>query len=191
MKLGFKIGFFHLLMAQQLQQYEFSSCTNWFFFGGGEGGGGVLLWPPILTCTGRVLDLSTDPRGTWGDLLRSVPFIMGGHLNMDFFQVVFAQVFDTNPKSICLMMIHKHSGRAPRPFQHLLLAMSALEMSGHDTKRLSWFFWSKSFQILCVKYINKTYYNAYFYFSDYCAASKSGKMGTVRPCQNHVWTSRN
>ena len=126
-----------------------------------------------------------------GDLLRSVPFIMGGHLNMDFFQVVFAQVFDTNPKSICLMMIHKHSGRAPRPFQHLLLAMSALEMSGHDTKRLSWFFWSKSFQILCVKYINKTYYNAYFYFSDYCAASKSGKMGTVRPCQNHVWTSRN
>ena len=33
----------------------------------------------------------------WGDLLRSVPFIMGGHLNMDFFQVVFAQVFDTNP----------------------------------------------------------------------------------------------
>ena len=75
-----------------------------------------------------------------GDLLRSVPFIMGGHLNMDFFQVVFAQVFDTNPKSICLMMIHKHSGRAPRPFQHLLLAMSALEMSGHDTKRLSWFF---------------------------------------------------
>ena len=76
----------------------------------------------------------------WGDLLRSVPFIMGGHLNMDFFQVVFAQVFDTNPKSICLMMIHKHSGRAPRPFQHLLLAMSALEMSGHDTKRLSWFF---------------------------------------------------
>ena len=128
---------------------------------------------------------------TRGDLLRSVPFIMGGHLNMDFFQVVFAQVFDTNPKSICLMMIHKHSGRAPRPFQHLLLAMSALEMSGHDTKRLSWFFWSKSFQILCVKYINKTYYNAYFYFSDYCAASKSGKMGTVRPCQNHVWTSRN
>jgi len=128
---------------------------------------------------------------TGGDLLRSVPFIMGGHLNMDFFQVVFAQVFDTNPKSICLMMIHKHSGRAPRPFQHLLLAMSALEMSGHDTKRLSWFFWSKSFQILCVKYINKTYYNAYFYFSDYCAASKSGKMGTVRPCQNHVWTSRN
>ena len=128
-----------------------------------------------------------------GDLLRSVPFIMGGHLNMDFFQVVFAQVFDTNPKSICLMMIHKHSGRAPRPFQHLLLAMSALEMSGHDTKRLSWFFWSKSFQneILCVKYINKTYYNAYFYFSDYCAASKSGKMGTVHPCQNHVWTSRN
>ena len=81
--------------------------------------------------------------GWWvmrGDLLRSVPFIMGGHLNMDFFQVVFAQVFDTNPKSICLMMIHKHSGRAPRPFQHLLLAMSALEMSGHDTKRLSWFF---------------------------------------------------
>ena len=80
------------------------------------------------------------PRHWGGDLLRSVPFIMGGHLNMDFFQVVFAQVFDTNPKSICLMMIHKHSGRAPRPFQHLLLAMSALEMSGHDTKRLSWFF---------------------------------------------------
>ena len=90
---------------------------------------------------GRQVGGGQDPgRHRGGDLLRSVPFIMGGHLNMDFFQVVFAQVFDTNPKSICLMMIHKHSGRAPRPFQHLLLAMSALEMSGHDTKRLSWFF---------------------------------------------------
>ena len=68
----------------------------------------------------------------WGDLLRSVPLIMCGHLKMDFFQASTASSFDTNPLSTCPMMIVKYSGQAPRPFPHPFHGMSAHEMSGHD-----------------------------------------------------------
>ena len=67
-----------------------------------------------------------------GDLLRSVPLIMCGHLKMDFFQASTALSFDTNPLSTCPMMIVKYSGQAPRPFPHPFHGMSAHEMSGHD-----------------------------------------------------------
>ena len=67
-----------------------------------------------------------------GDLLRSVPLIMCGHLKMDFFQASTASSFDTNPLSTCPMMIVKYSGQAPRPFPHPFHGMSAHEMSGHD-----------------------------------------------------------
>ena len=69
-----------------------------------------------------------------GDLSRSVPFIMCGHPNMYFFQALVVSIFNTNPISICLMMIFKHSGQAPRRFPHLIHGMSHFEMSGHDTK---------------------------------------------------------
>ena len=68
----------------------------------------------------------------WGDLLRSVPLIMCGHLKMDFFQASTASSFDTNPLSTCPMMIVKYSGQAPRSFPHPFHGMSAHEMSGHD-----------------------------------------------------------
>ena len=69
---------------------------------------------------------------TRGDLLRSVPLIMCGHLKMDFFQTSTASSFDTNPLSTCPMMIVKYSGQAPTPFPHPFHGMSAHEMSGHD-----------------------------------------------------------
>ena len=70
--------------------------------------------------------------GIRGDLLRSVPLIMCGHLKMDFFQASTASRFDTNPLSTCPMMIVKYSGQAPRHFPHPFHGMSAHEMSGHD-----------------------------------------------------------
>ena len=71
----------------------------------------------------------------WGDLLRSVPFIMQGHLNNDFSQTSAALILTRNPKSTCLMMIPSHSGQAPKSFLHLLHDMSHHEMSPHDTKQ--------------------------------------------------------
>ena len=67
-----------------------------------------------------------------GDLLRSVPLIMCGHLKMDFFQASIASSFDANPSTTCPMMIVKYSGQAPRPFPHPFHGMSDHEMSGHD-----------------------------------------------------------
>jgi len=69
----------------------------------------------------------------WGDLLRSVPFIMWGHLNIEFFQTSAALIFTRNPKSTCLMMIFGHSGQAPKPFLHLL---THYEMSPHDNNKI-------------------------------------------------------
>ena len=68
-----------------------------------------------------------------GDLLRSVPFIMWGHLNIEFFQTSAALIFTRNPKSTCLMMIFGHSGQAPKPFLHLL---THYEMSPHDNNKI-------------------------------------------------------
>ena len=70
-----------------------------------------------------------------GDLLRSVPFIMWGHLNIEFFQTSAVLILTRNPKSTCLMMILSHSGQAPKSFLHLLHDMSHHEMSPHDTKQ--------------------------------------------------------
>ena len=69
-----------------------------------------------------------------GDLSRSVPFIMCGHPNMDFFQALVVSIFNTNPRSICLLMIFEDSGQAPSISPHLIHGMSHFEMSGHDTK---------------------------------------------------------
>ena len=43
-----------------------------------------------------------------GDLLRSVLFIMGGHLNMDFVQTLVASIFNTNPISIWVTFPRLH-----------------------------------------------------------------------------------
>ena len=81
---------------------------------------------------------------SWGDLLRSVPFIMCGHLNIEFFQASAASILTRYPLRTCPMMILRHSGRAPKPFVHPLHGMSHHEMSGHDTQNLKLLFWSIS-----------------------------------------------
>ena len=78
----------------------------------------ILLWPKT---------------NIWGDLLRSVPFIMWGHLNIEFFQTSAALIFTRNPKSTCLMMIYGHSGQAPKPFLYLF---THYEMSPHDNNKI-------------------------------------------------------
>jgi len=75
---------------------------------------------------------------------------MCGHPNMDFVQALIASICNTNPKSICLLMIFKDSGRAPRHFPHLIHGMSHFEMSGHDIKVGSFDLILPPNQILCV-----------------------------------------
>jgi len=69
---------------------------------------------------------------------------------MDFVQALIASICNTNPKSICLLMIFKDSGRAPRHFPHLIHGMSHFEMSGHDIKVGSFDLILPPNQILCV-----------------------------------------
>ena len=52
----------------------------------------------------------------WGNLLRSVPFLMAGHLNIKIVQTLGTPFFNTNPKNGCPKMICQYSGRAPRHF---------------------------------------------------------------------------
>ena len=53
--------------------------------------------------------------GHWrGNLLRSVPFLMAGHLNIKSFQTLGTPFFNTNPKNGCPKMICQHSGQAPK-----------------------------------------------------------------------------
>ena len=81
-----------------------------------------------------------DGTNLWGDLLRSVPFIMCGHLNIDFFQASAASILTRYPLRTCLMVILRHSGRAPKHFVHPLHGMSHHEMSRHDTQNLKLLF---------------------------------------------------
>ena len=66
-----------------------------------------------------------------------------------FFQALVASIFNTNPRSI-LLMIFEDSGQAPRIFPHLIHGMSHFEMSGHDTKVGSFDLILPPNQILCV-----------------------------------------
>ena len=80
-----------------------------------------------------------------GDLPRSIPFIMCGHLSMIFFQTLAASILDTNPLRTYQMMSFKHRGQALRPFPHQFHGMSPHDMSLHDKQTFSWFFWYHSF----------------------------------------------
>ena len=71
---------------------------------------------------------------TWGDIFRSIPFIMCGHQNWDIFQNLLASLFDPNPANKYPMMILKHSGQAPTSFGQIFHSMSLREMSTHDIK---------------------------------------------------------
>ena len=82
----------------------------------------ILLWPKT---------------NIWGDLLRAVPLIMWGHLNVNFFQTLAASILDTNPLTTFQMMIFKHRGQALRHFPHQFHGMSPHDMSRHDKQKLS------------------------------------------------------
>ena len=52
----------------------------------------------------------------WGHLLRSIPFLMSGHLNFKFFQALGTPLFNTNLNNGCPNMIYQHSGQAHKHF---------------------------------------------------------------------------
>ena len=54
----------------------------------------------------------------WGNLLRSVPFVMSGHLIFNFFQTLGTPLFKTNPNNGCPKRIYPHSGQARKHFSH-------------------------------------------------------------------------
>ena len=53
-----------------------------------------------------------------GNLLRSVPFVMSGHLIFNFFQTLGTPLFKTNPNNGCPKRIYPHSGQARKHFSH-------------------------------------------------------------------------
>ena len=53
-----------------------------------------------------------------GHLLRSIPFLMSGHLNFKFFQALGTPLFNTNLNNGCPNMIYQHSGQAHKHFSH-------------------------------------------------------------------------
>ena len=75
---------------------------------------------------------------------------------MDFFQALVASIFNTNPRSICLLMIFEDSGQAPSIFPHLIHGMPHFEMSGHDTNVGSFDLILLPNQILCAQCIKNT-----------------------------------
>ena len=72
----------------------------------------------------------------WGNLLRSVPFLMAGHLNIKTFQTLDTPFFNTNPKNGCPKMICQYSGQAPRHFTCRFHYMScSTDVRPWDSKR--------------------------------------------------------
>ena len=55
---------------------------------------------------------------TWGHSLRSIPFVMSGHLIFNFFQTLGLPIFNTNPNNGCPKRIYQHSGQAHKHFSH-------------------------------------------------------------------------
>ena len=71
-----------------------------------------------------------------GNLLRSVPFLMAGHLNIKTFQTLDTPFFNTNPKNGCPKMICQYSGQAPRHFTCRFHYMScSTDVRPWDSKR--------------------------------------------------------
>ena len=71
-----------------------------------------------------------------GNLLRSVPFLMAGHLNIKIFQTLGMPFFNTNPKNGCPKMICQYSGQAPRHFTCRFHYMScSTDVRPWDSKR--------------------------------------------------------
>ena len=75
-------------------------------------------------------------RNCRGNLLRSVPFLMAGHLNIKIFQTLGMPFFNTNPKIWCPKRICQYRGQAPRHFTCRFHYMScSTDVRPWDSKR--------------------------------------------------------
>ena len=63
---------------------------------------------------------------TRGNSLRSIPFVMSGHLIFNFFQTLGLPIFNTNPNNGCPKRIYQHSGQAHKHFSHRFHGVSFL-----------------------------------------------------------------
>ena len=63
---------------------------------------------------------------SWGHGLRSIPFVMSGHLIFNFFQTLGLPIFNTNPNNGCPKRIYQHSGQAHKHFSHRFHGVSFL-----------------------------------------------------------------
>ena len=61
-----------------------------------------------------------------GHSLRSIPFVMSGHLIFNFFQTLGLPLFNTNPNNGCPKRIYQHSGQAHKHFSHRFHGVSFL-----------------------------------------------------------------
>ena len=77
---------------------------------------------------GTVAASSQTSRGIniWGISLRSIPFVMSGHLIFNFFQTLGLPIFNTNPNNGCPKRIYQHSGQAHKHFSHRFHGVSFL-----------------------------------------------------------------
>ena len=65
-------------------------------------------------------------RSRRGNSLRSIPFVMSGHLIFNFFQTLGLPIFNTNPNNGCPKRIYQHSGQAHKHFSHRFHGVSFL-----------------------------------------------------------------
>jgi len=70
-------------------------------------------------CEARKIKNEVVPAlASWGNSLRSIPFVMSGHLIFNFFQTLGLPIFNTNPNNGCPKRIDQHSGQAHKHFSH-------------------------------------------------------------------------
>ena len=76
--------------------------------------------------TTKVRILCFEWKRIWGHSLRSIPFVMSGHLIFNFFQTLGLPIFNTNPNNGCPKRIYQHSGQAHKHFSHRFHGVSFL-----------------------------------------------------------------
>ena len=98
------------------------------------------LWDVYLSCVWFWVILVFEQSGTeicnenvfvgnfgqGGNILRSIPFVMSGHLIFNFFLTLGTPVFSTYPNNGCPKRIYQHSGQAQKHFSHRFHGVSFL-----------------------------------------------------------------
>ena len=99
---------YYLVIMNAISYPDFSMMTRsgaTWLQSGFLAGPGTQLRVRVCAGTGR----------SW-HLLRSIPFLMSGHLNFKFFQSLGTPFFNTNLNNGCPNMIYQHSGQAHKHF---------------------------------------------------------------------------